>query len=141
MKQLKAILGDFLGVEFIKAGSNTESLNRPDMNEILASRKHVLVDNLLKQSKNNLLLIYVMTAMLAVLFGVCIYFAIYFKDDPPKLKFTIGGSLMGLIVIIRYLFLIWREKSKMDLLITLIPEITPQEVKEVIEIIYCKIRK
>jgi hypothetical protein len=135
---LKSLLTSFLqqtgGLEFTKGGG--ARTGQAPSTSITSAQQKILTDNLINQSQRNSLLIYAMLLMLLVLFGVCIYFAILYKDDPRNLKLTIGGSLIGLLVIVKLLFSIWNEKAKMDLLVTLVLSSSPEQAKELVETIY-----
>lgn len=137
MRKLSTIFSEYLGPEAVKAGGRRAPATETTIGTTIR-QKDRLVQNLMTQSRYNTYLVFMMSAMLLALFVVCLYFAIHFRNDPQRLKLTIGGSLLGLLAITQLLFSIWKEKSKMDLLITLIPEITPQEAKEVVEILYYK---
>lgn len=74
--------------------------------------------------------------MLAVLFALGVFFALYYRDDPATLAAIFGGTFLSLLVIVRYQHRLWRDKNTMDILIDLADNMAPGEVFRVLETIF-----
>lgn len=98
--------------------------------------KSQLINNLLIQNKFNNILILVIMAMFIVIFGIGIYFSLYYRNDPKTMGVVFGGSFLSLLVIIRGLQNLWKQKSTMDMLLTIVPNMTPDKAVEIIEMLY-----
>jgi len=54
-------------------------------------------------------------AMVAVIFCVGIFFALYYRDKPSMLEVALGGSLFSNLVTVRWIRKFWIEKGLVDL--------------------------
>lgn len=95
--------------------------------------RNLLTNNLIKESRFNRILIISILAMFVLLFGLGIFFAIYYRNDPKTMAFIFGGTFLTLLGTIKGLQLVWNQKTKADLLIPLISNVPPDQVAGIIE--------
>jgi hypothetical protein len=69
---------------------------------------------------------------------IAIGFAYYFRDSSTVVTTLLGGSTLTLLVIATRLVALWREKTTSDILITILPNLSPEEAIRVLESIYYK---
>jgi len=127
--KIEAILNEFL--------DHTQRSKNIDMGGSVAAvnddQKNLLVNNLIRENQFNKSLIVVITAMFVVLFGVAIFFCFYYRNSPQTMGIIFGGSFLGIMGIMKALQGVWEKKCKMDMLLTIIPNISAEQVVVVIE--------
>lgn len=133
--QLNSLLSSFL----ITAGRDATIKAGGGVKAVSIKQKNELIHHLLNETKFNKKLIVVITIMFVILFGVGVFFTIYYRDNPKTMGIIFGGSFLTLIAVMRALQNLWAKKCRMDMLLTLIPGISPEQTVMVIEtLLYSK---
>jgi cell division protein FtsW (lipid II flippase) len=92
-----------------------------------------VVDLLLDIFNKNM--VWVVMAMFCILFFVGILLVFNFLHSPEKMALVFGGTFLSLVTVVTGLQKLWHEKTIIDLLLTLLPDITPAESIKLIEIL------
>lgn len=100
--------------------------------------KKIFTDILTTQLSNNNRIIWVAIVLLCVLFGVGVSLVFYYLDSPKIMGVVFGGTFLSLLSIIEWLHRLWTDKSKMDLLYAMTPELSSEQFVKLAEIIYWK---
>lgn len=95
--------------------------------------KAKFVARLLNESKFNRVLVIVILLMFTVIFALGIYFALYYRDKPATMGTIFGGTFLSLLTIVYKLQQLWKEKSKIDYLLILIPNLSATDALKVVE--------
>ena len=134
MKKLKSIYQAFLEdtnlLELEKLGSDERNV------EIHKSASLNLKSNILKQSKLNNNILIVSIVLLCIIFGLGIFFAVYYRDNPTTIGVIFGGTFLSLLAIVSRLRRIWLENILMDVSINVIEDLPPQDAAKFIQTIY-----
>lgn len=134
MNKLKSIYQSFLEdnslLELEKLGSDEKKV-APSKNASLN-----LKSNILKQSKFNNNIVIVSIVLLCIIFGLGIFFAIYYRDNPTTIGVIFGGTFLSLLAIVSRLRRIWLEKSLMDVSLSVLEDLPPQDAAKFIQTIY-----
>ena len=121
--------------QFLEETGNTDSIimGARRATEVTSQQKETLVDNLLRENSFNKKLIILITSMFICVFLIGLFFAFYYRDKPTVLGIIFGGSFLTILGVIKGLQDLWREKTKTDMVLTLITNITPEQSVAVIE--------
>jgi hypothetical protein len=116
---------------------NLEKLGSED-NKINVSKNasDTLKNNILRESKFNNNIVVVAIVLLCIIFGLGIFFAIYYRDNPTTIGVIFGGTFLSLLAIVSRLRKIWLEKSLMDVSLCVIEDMSPQDAAKFIQTIY-----
>ena len=68
--------------------------------------------------------------------GFIIVFTLF--HEPKTMRAALGGSFLSLLVIVKGLHSVWRENSGMQIMIALLPSLSPEEAIKVVETYYYK---
>jgi len=135
VKNLELVLSDFLKeigrYEDIKLGDMI-----PDTYQATDADTVRLAGRLNERSLFNRTILVIYVVFLCVLFAIGIFIVFYFLKSPEKMNMVFGGTFLGLIVVNDRLFRIWREKTIIDVILTLIQGLPPMEAVKAIESIY-----
>ena len=135
---VNSILSEYLsrvaGLESVPLGPGR---NSKAGSEIQEKTQHLL-ERLERTRKFNDKLAIGLIAMFVALFLTGVWLVIQFLNNPAMLRTLLGGNLLSLGGVIYGLRLVWREKTFIDLLLTIIPEVEPAEALKVIQAIYFK---
>src|SRR5262245_11473463 len=101
-----------------------------------AEDSKVLVNRLMKEGKFNNLLLASVTVLHFALFALAIGLVFYFKNFPSTVVAILGGSVLSLMRITWSLSGLWREKWAIDMLVTILPNLSPEEALKVVKILY-----
>ncbi len=135
MKNLEFVLSDFLKqlgrIEDIKLGDKKSEPYQPSE----ADTKR-LTEKLNDQSVFNRRILVIYLISICILYAIGIFMVFYFLDSPNKMGVVFGGSFLGLIVVNDRLYRTWREKTLIDVVLTLVKGLPPAEGVKAIESIY-----
>ena len=116
---------------------NLEKLGSEDNKiEVSKNNNDALKNNILKQIKFNNNIVVISILLLCIIFGLGIFFAIYYRDSPTTIGVIFGGTFLSLLVIVSRLRKIWLEKSLMDVSLSIIEGLSPQDASKFIQTIY-----
>jgi hypothetical protein len=76
-----------------------------------------------------------------LLFALAVFFALYFRDSPTTITLLLGGSLLGLMVIINSLIRLVKIRNAIGLLQITFPYLSPKEAMALIRSIYYDAKK
>jgi len=101
-----------------------------------AEDSKVLVDRLMKEAKFNNLLLSSVTVLHFALFALALWLVYYYRNTPNTVVVILGGSVLSLMPITWGLRGLWREKWAIDMLVTILPNLSPEEALNVVKILY-----
>ncbi|MBK8703375.1 MAG: hypothetical protein IPN33_06955 [Saprospiraceae bacterium] len=104
--------------------------------EVSRNTSDTLKNNILRESKFNNNIVVVAIVLLCIIFGLGIFFAIYYRDSPTTIGVIFGGTFLSLLAIVSRLRKIWLEKSLMDVSLSVIEDMSPQDAAKFIQTIY-----
>lgn len=133
MNQLKDLYAEYLKNAGRAPGAR--KLGVPET-ALPKSASDTLALQLAKRRDQNMRMMWIAVGMLVILFGLGVYFAILYRNDVKIMASVFGGTFLTLMVIVRYLHKLWKDISSMDVLIILLPNMTPAEVLKAIETLY-----
>lgn len=133
MKRLQLVFEEYLE----KTGRLKKvALGGPELRTISPADNQLLINRLEKESKLNLRILIAIISMFLVLFGIGVLLVFVYIRSPKILSIIFGGDFLALLAIIRGLQQTWREKTTLDILLAVLPNLSPQEVVKVIECLY-----
>jgi hypothetical protein len=135
MKRLNDVIESFLkGDESLRAAPYLGGPPR----KVSADKVNFLTDQLKAAATQNgrtaTILIILYIAML--IGGFVIVFTLY--HNPKLMRGALGGSFLSLLGILTGLRSIWREQSQFNVMIALLPSLSPEEAIKVVETYYYK---
>jgi hypothetical protein len=144
LKKIDEIYGDFLKSinlfdNVISLGPGTGKKPAKDP-EILKDKTSILTGELKKRFKFNDKIIILAIILLSVLFLVGVSLVFYYRGSPSVMGSVLGGTFFSLLSIVRWLYKLWREKSIMDISLTIIDALPPEKAAEFINTIFWKLR-
>jgi hypothetical protein len=131
---LQDTLKDYLALhkQLVKGRAGGEQVITPT-----PEAKQVLLNNLNTASKTNgrILSLMVFLVVLAITFNIVALFI--FPNDTLKtvIEIVVGSSILGMLYFLRTL---WKDKTALDILLAIIPSLTPEQVLQIVLDIYNK---
>lgn len=101
-----------------------------------AENKQMFVDRLIKQDKLNNLLLFSIALLYFAIFGLALVLVYYYRTSSSTVLSILGGSVASLLPITWGLKSLWKEKSLLDILITVLPNMSPEEAVNLIKVYY-----
>jgi hypothetical protein len=102
-------------------------------------QKRALRRLLAEQQKVTSRLLNLAVVMVAVIFCVGIFFALYYRDKPSMLEVALGGSLFSNLVTVRWIRKLWIEKGLVDLAYLATEEMPADEAIRLASTIYWRL--
>ncbi len=132
MNRLQQILAQTLR----EADFEFQDLGETSRSSFTNKKKEQLLSQLRKQISFHNKLIIATVVMHFLLFLLAVLLAMYYRNSPPVVLSLLGGSVLGLLVIVRSLLSVARTKAEMDYLLLTLPDMSPEQVITVIKSIY-----
>ena len=135
MKRLNDVIGQFLkSDESLRAGPHLG----PQARKATPQQVEFLIAQLRAASTQNGKIIAVVIALYVAMLacGFVIVFALL--HEPKTMRAVLGGSFLSLLVIVKGLHSLWRENTRIQLLMALLPSLPPEEAIKVVESYYYK---
>jgi hypothetical protein len=135
MKRLTDVLGQFLQTdETIRLGPHLGG-KAPAVTE---QQLTFLIAQLRAASAQNGKIIAVVIALYVAMLagGFVIVFALL--HEPKTMRTVLGGSFLSLLAIVKGLHSLWRENTRIQLMIALLPSLSPEDAIKVVESYYYK---
>ena len=101
-----------------------------------AEDQQVLFTRLLRQGKFNNRMVIAVTVLHFALFVLAIALVYYYRESFNVVAAILGGSVLSLLAITRSLTGLWREKWMIDILVSLLPNLTPEQALTFVRSIY-----
>jgi hypothetical protein len=134
MTKVHTILHNYLhqagALEPIKLGEPGQAINVTDKD------RQALFNRLLVQTKFNNRIVIVVTILHFALFILAIWLVYYYRESFNAVVSILGGSVLSLLAITRSLTGLWREKWMLDILVSTLPNLTPEQSLEFIKSFY-----
>jgi hypothetical protein len=133
MANLKTVLG-----EYLRAVGATEAAQLGGKPKVDVTPKDnlLLIDRLRQKAGINNSLVIALMVLHFLIFFLAAALVYYQRESPNNIKVILGGSLLSLLALTRSLAGLWRDKTKMDMLVVIIPSLSPQEAVKAIQSIY-----
>ena len=96
----------------------------------------MFVDRLIKQDKLNNLLLFSIALLYFAIFGLALVLVYYYRTSSSTVLSILGGSVASLLPITWGLKSLWKEKSLLDILIKVLPNMSPEEAVNLIKVYY-----
>jgi hypothetical protein len=132
MKRLQSVFEGYL--QKIGRLAPEDLGNEPQ--SVTENDKKNIVEQLSKEFAFNQKIIVVYIVMLFLLFGVGIFIVLYYLNSPKAIGAVWGGTFLSLLGIVERLRRLWREKSIMDVTLSVIQDLPPEETVKMIELFY-----
>lgn len=137
MKHLIDVLGEFLETDKTiqlgpHLGGKAPKVTDQQISFLLEQLKAAAAQN----GKIVAILISVYVAMLVVAFII----VLRLFTNPTAMRAALGGSFLSLLVIVKGLHSLWRENHGIQIMIALLPSLSPEEAIKVVESFYYKKR-
>lgn len=97
---------------------------------------NLLKDNLTAQMKFNNNIVVISIVLLCIIFLTGIFFVFYYRNSPSTIGVVFGGTFLSLLAIVTRLRKIWLEKSLMDVSLSVINDLPPEDAAKFIQTIY-----
>lgn len=95
-----------------------------------------LAQQLQRVAKADTNTIAVMTVLLGLAYGPGVLFAFYKLPSPGVMGGVLSGALLALWLVVAKLRQLWREKSLVDMVLSALPELPPEQVVQLVEMLY-----
>ncbi|MGH8548826.1 MAG: hypothetical protein ACRERU_09550 [Methylococcales bacterium] len=132
MKRLETSLTDFLRLlgrlDDIKLGADEHQVNQPTEEDITRLKTRVCENS---KFNRTILILYIVSVCVLYVLGVFLVF--HFIDSPDVIGVVFGGTFLSLIGVTERLYRVWREKTIIDVMLTIIDDLPPSEAIKSIE--------
>lgn len=98
--------------------------------------RRALFERLQKQTTFNNRLVVAVTVLHFALFVLAIWLVYYYRDSFNIVAAILGGSVLSLLAITRSMTGLWREKWMLDILVSSLPNLTPEQVLTLLRSFY-----
>jgi hypothetical protein len=135
MKHLNDVIEQFLkSDQSLRSGPHLGGEPRKVTKEQVA----FLIEQLKIASRQNSRIVAVLVVLYAAMLigGFVIVFTLF--HEPKAMRAALGGSFLSLLVIVKGLHSVWREQNGMNMMLSLLPSLSPQEAVKVVETHYYK---
>jgi hypothetical protein len=95
-----------------------------------AEERNLLITSLTRAGKWNGVLAVVLLVAIAILLIFSLVVAWYLRDTPSSFEKILGGSLLGLILLLGWFAHVWKEKHRMDMLRAVLPLLNLDKLTE-----------
>lgn len=112
----------------------------PDGPGSLERKTKSLEERLGERFKFNNGIILLAIIILCMIFVMGVFFVFYYRDSPVALGGIFGGTFLSLLSIISWLHKLWREKSVMDMTLSVIEGLPAREAAKFINTMAWKLR-
>jgi hypothetical protein len=113
--------------------------------EVLIHESELLRQRLDNRFQSNNKIIILAIVLLCILFFIGVYLVFYYRDEPLIMGGIFSGTFVLLLSIVKWLHILWKEKSVMDLSLVIFEDLSPKEAAEkaaeFIPLLYKKICK
>ena len=137
MKRLTDVLGQFLEAHPALRSPPSLGDKTPLVSE---QQKSFLIQQLKLASAQNRKIATVLVGVYVAMLVVGFIIALTLFRNETALRAALGGSFLSLLLIVRGLYSVWRENNGMQVLLALIPSLSPEEAIKVVESYYYKTR-
>lgn len=103
--------------------------------------KQQLILQLKEDSKFNNKMVIAIIALHFILFGLCAYMVLYWRSQPDKVVYLLGGSLFGFMVIIYSLIQVLKITIANNNLRAMLPYLPPERAFTAIQSVYFDAKK
>jgi len=132
--RVQTILHDYLhrtgALKPIKLGKSDRAITVTD------EERRALFERLLKQTGFNNGMVIAVTVLHFALFVLAIWLVYYYRASFNIVAAILGGSVLSLLAITRSLTGLWREKWMLDILISTLPNLTPEQSLTFVKSLY-----
>jgi len=133
----KVILGSTDRALQVKESTPGYSPKRADSFD---KRTKSLEERLKDRFKFNNGIILLAIIILCMIFAIGVFFVFYYRNSPAALGGVFGGTFLSLLSIISWLHKLWREKSIMDMTLSVIEGLPAREAAKFINTMAWKLR-
>lgn len=112
------------------------TLGKTELPSVSNEDKKQLISQLKEQSKFNNKIIIVIIILHFLLFGLCTFLVLYYRDSLKAILLILGSSLTGFMIIINSLIRFYEIKVKNDNLRSTLPNLPPEQAMIVVQSIY-----
>jgi len=130
MSILESYLDQLGALTPVKLGGERKAIS------LKAEDNKILVNRLMKEGKFNNLLLASVTVLHFALFALATWLVYYYRTSPKTVVAILGSSVLSLMQITWGLRGLWREKWAIDMLVTILPNLSPEEALKVVKILY-----
>lgn len=95
-----------------------------------------LVEKLREERNSNNLIIWLAVGGYVLLLLLLSSLVVLHQNDPKWVAAMLGGNLLSLGVVVAWIRDIWREKNYIDMLLAVLPTLTPEEAIKVVQSFY-----
>ena len=144
MKQLKEIYKDYLESigrldEEICLGPRLDKKEVEDKSTLIRQSRF-LSERLNNRFRFNNKLIIIAVVLLCILFAAGVILVFYYRDSPSVMGGVFGGTFLSLLSIIGWLHKLWKEKSLMDISLSILESLPPEKASDCINTLYWTLR-
>lgn len=111
-------------------------LGYSDAHPVTQEDNQFLVQQLRATSKANKTMIGLMTTILCVSYGPGAWLMFHHVTSPGTIGSVLGGTFVALFLIVARLRQLWRETSFIEIVSTTVDELPPEQVAQVVELLY-----
>lgn len=95
-----------------------------------------LIERLLVESKFNNRFLVALTSLHFVVFILALWLVYYYRDSLRSISLILGGSALSLLAVTRRLSDLWRTKMGVDVLIAILPSLSPDQAIQAVKDLY-----
>jgi hypothetical protein len=144
LKQLKEIYKDYLESigrldEEISLGPRTDKKEVEDKSTIIRQSRF-WSERLNNRFRFNNKIIIIAVVLLCILFAMGVILVFYYRDSPSVMGGVFGGTFLSLLSIIGWLHKLWKEKSMMDISLSILEGLPPEKALDCINTLYWMLR-
>jgi hypothetical protein len=134
MTKVQTILGDFLrgagALKPVRLGESERAIT------VTEEERQALFARLQKQSVFNNRIVIAVTVIHFALFVLAIGLVYYYRESFNAVIAILGGSVLSLLAITKSLTGLWREKWMIDILVSTLPNLTPDQALAFVKTLY-----
>lgn len=98
--------------------------------------KRRLIERLLRESNFNNRILVAVTCLHFLLFIIALWLVYYNRDSLSAISVILGGSVLSLLAVTRSLSNLWRTKTGVDVLIAILPSLSPEQAIQAVKDLY-----
>ncbi len=129
---VKPLLNDYIkdnGLQEVKLGADDKKAVSNEANQ-------EFLQKIGESTYINNVMIIVMMVLFCIVFILELIFVFIYSDSPTRLTAIFSVAFASFFVVIKGLQQLWREKSAMDMLQRILPNLPPEEVVKIVEILF-----
>ncbi|SRR6266478_1322266 len=133
MKRLNDVIEQFLKTD--ERGRLGPTLG-PKAPQVTEQQKSFLIDQLKAGAAINSKIVAVLVGLYVLMMIVGFVIVLTLFKQPKTMQAALGGSFLSLLLILKGLYSVWREQTRINFVSSLLPSLSPAEAAKVVKTYY-----